>query len=100
MQTFLEKSDRVVLIRPAGADRVSGRQALAKARSQIGAPYDLPGTVGLPEAGQFYCSELAAWSVGMEVDREGPGEVLHPVAMQDLGATLFDSDARGLVTVR
>jgi hypothetical protein len=91
LKSFLDKADRVVLIRPAGADRVSGQQALAKARTQIGAPYDLLGTVGLPEPGKFYCSELAAWSVGIEVDREGPDAVVHPVAMRDFGAVLFDS---------
>jgi len=92
LHAFLEDADRVLLIRPADSDRASGRRALAKARAQIGAPYDLLGTVGLPELGKFYCSELAAWSVGMEVDREGPGEVLHPATMTRFGAVLFDSD--------
>ncbi|HEY2252828.1 MAG TPA: YiiX/YebB-like N1pC/P60 family cysteine hydrolase [Planctomycetaceae bacterium] len=95
LHAFLEEADRVVLIRPAEADRASGRMALANARSQIGAPYDLLGTMGLPEAGKFYCSELAAWSVGMEVDREGPGAVLHPAAMTEYGEVLFDSDLGG-----
>jgi uncharacterized protein YycO len=94
LQSFLEEADRVVLIRPTGANRVSGRQALAKARSQIGAPYDLFGTVGLPEEGKFYCSELAAWSIGREVDREGPEEILHPAAMSEFGTVRFDSDWR------
>jgi hypothetical protein len=94
LHAFLEEADRVLLIRPADANLASGRQALAKARGQIGAPYDLLGTLGLPEAGKFYCSELAAWSAGMEVDRDGPGEVLHPAAMSQLGTVLFDSDQR------
>jgi hypothetical protein len=94
LQHFLEEADRAVLVRPAGANRESGRLALFKARSQIGAEYDFLGTVGFPEAGKFYCSELAAWSVGREVDREGPGEILHPAAMVQLGEVLFDSDWR------
>lgn len=94
LYAFLEEADRVVLIRPAKADRASGRAALAKARGEIGAPYDLLGTLGLPEAGKFYCSELAAWSVGMEVDREGRGGVLHPAEMTEFGRILFDSDQR------
>ena len=94
LQRFLEEADRVVLVRPAGASREAGRLALFKARSQIGAEYDFLGTVGFPEAGKFYCSELAAWSIGREVDREGPGEILHPAAMLQLGEVLFDSDWR------
>jgi len=89
---FLEEADRVVLIRPANSDRESGRRALAKARGEMGAPYDLLGTMGMPEAGKFYCSELAAWSVGMEVDHEGAGEVLHPAEMAKFGTVQFDSD--------
>jgi len=92
LRGFLQGADRVLLVRPA--DWRLGREALAKARSQIGAPYDLMGTVGLPEKWKFYCSELAAWSVGMEVDREGPGEVLHPAAIPQFGTVLFDSDLR------
>ncbi|MBI3863106.1 MAG: hypothetical protein HY290_14540 [Planctomycetia bacterium] len=92
LRAFLEDADRVLLIRPSGADRESGRRALARARSQIGAPYDLLGTVGLPEQGKFYCSELAAWSIGIEVDRDGPADVLHPAQMSQFGAVLFDSD--------
>ena len=101
LHEFLEEADRVVLVRPAKADRASGRQALAKARSQIGAPYDLLGTMGLPEPDKFYCSELAAWSVGMEVDLEGPAEILHPAEMPEFGTVLFDSNVQyGLMPVK
>jgi len=94
LASVLEESDRVILIRPTGVDRAAGREALARARTQIGAPYDLLGTIGLPAADKFYCSELAAWSVGMEVDRDGPAYVLHPISMLEHGAVLFDSDTR------
>jgi len=94
LQSFLEGADRVLLIRPTDADSVSGRQALEKARAQIGAPYDFLGTVGLPDERKFYCSELAAWSAGREVDRDGPGEVLQPAAMPQFGTVLFDSESR------
>jgi hypothetical protein len=62
----------------------------AKARPQS-LPCDLPGTMGLPEAGKFHCSELAAWSVGMEVDREARAN-LH--AGLEFGVVLFDSASR------
>ena len=91
LQDFLKPADRVQLIRPLDVDRAAGRRALARARSQIGAPYDLLGTVGLPEPGEFYCSELAAWSAGIDVDTDGAGEVLHPANMSKYGTVLFDS---------
>jgi hypothetical protein len=91
LQSFLEDADRVLLVRPNGADTDAGQQALKRARSMIGKPYDFLGTVGVPERDKFYCSELAAWSCGQEVDREGLANVLHPEAMTQLGTVLFDS---------
>jgi len=55
------------------------------------------GTVGLPDERKFYCSELAAWSVGREVDREGLGAVLQPAAMSQFGSVLFDSQSLALI---
>jgi hypothetical protein len=91
LQDFLKAADRVQLIRPIDADRAAGRRTLARARSQIGAPYDLLGTVGMPDPGEFYCSELAAWSAGIDVDADGVDKVLHPADMSKYGNVLFDS---------
>src|SRR5206468_1643068 len=68
LDEFLEDSDRVSLVRPRGLDVRAGRRALDRARSQVGAPYDVGGTVGLPDKSAYYCSELAAWSIGRDVD--------------------------------
>lgn len=94
LHNFLEGADRVILIRPDGAAVVSGRAALGKARSQIGAPYDHLGTIGLPEPEKFYCSELAVWSVGHETDVEGVRHIFHPADMPRYGTVLFDSESR------
>jgi hypothetical protein len=94
LQAFLEGADRVLLVRPANADTASGRIARDKARSRIGAPYDFLGTMGLPDKDRFYCSELAAWSAGRDVDRDGPDEILYPDAIPRLGTVLFDSEPR------
>lgn len=92
--SFLNAADRVVLIRPRGAGVHLGRLALRRARSKVGVPYDFLGTVGLPDTDRFYCSELAAWSVGEDVDVRGPEQVLHPASMSKLGTVLFDSGKR------
>lgn len=94
LDEFLDDSDRVALVRPRGVDVTGGRQALKKARSRIGASYDLLGTVGMPDGTAFYCSELAAWSIGREVDLEGPENVLHPTSLREFGTVLFESESR------
>lgn len=94
LREFLERSDRVQLIRPTGANAADGHEALVKAGSRIGAPYDFLGTVGAPSDDRFYCSELAAWSTGRIVDLQGPRHVLHPAKMSELGTVLYDSESR------
>lgn len=94
LDKFLRESHRLVLVQPNTWTPERGRVALAKARAQMGKKYDYLGVVGLPARDSWYCSELAAWSMGIEVNRKGPKHVLHPRHMQRYGAVLFDSGQR------
>lgn len=91
LQAFLDGADRVVLVRPADRDLEALRDALAKARTQIGSAYDYLGTVGYPTPGEFYCSELAVWSIGRDVDVAGLENVIEPAALLETGTVLYDS---------
>ena len=94
LEPFLRDSHRVQLIRPSGWTTESGAAALARAREAVGKKYDLFGIVGAPSSDHFYCSELAVWSMEIEVDRAGPHHVLHPRNLHELGTLLFDSRER------
>lgn len=60
----------------------------------MGKKYDFLGVVGLPARDSWYGSELAAWSMGIEVNRKGAKHVLHPRQLQRYGAVLFDTGQR------
>ncbi len=94
LKKFLHESHRVVLIQPPGFDRAKGKSTVARARGKIGEGYDFLGTVGLPDDKRWYCSELAVWASGTEVDHIGPKNVLHPKSMLKLGKVLFDTGQR------
>jgi uncharacterized protein YycO len=94
LSRFLEESHRVVLVRPEGWTPASGRQALDRAVEQIGKGYDFLGIIGVPSKKRWYCSELACWSMGLEVDRLGAHRVIHPRKLVKLGTVLFDSGQR------
>ena len=94
LEKFLTESHRVVLIQPFGFDRGKGLATVARARSKIGEGYDFLGIVGLPSDKRWYCSELAVWASGTEVDKIGPQNVLHPKSMLKLGKVLFDTGQR------
>jgi Permuted papain-like amidase enzyme, YaeF/YiiX, C92 family len=91
---FLRESHRVQIVRPEGWTAERGAAAVARARGAIGKGYDFLGIVGVPSADHFYCSELALWSMGIEVDRAGPHRVLHPRHLDRHGQLLFDSRER------
>ncbi len=94
LEKFLHESHRVVLIQPPGFDRAKGQATVARARGKIGEGYDFLGTVGLPDDKRWYCSELAVWASGTEVDHIGPKNVLHPKSMLKFGKVLFDTGQR------
>jgi hypothetical protein len=94
LRQFLRETHRLVLIRPAQWTLDGGLTAVEKARNEIGKKYDYLGVVGLPKRDNWYCSELAAWSIGVSVHRKGPNHVLHPRNMHLLGDVLFDTGPR------
>lgn len=61
LDRYLSESHRVLIIEPDGWSPERGREALARARSQVGAGYDYLGIVGAPDDERFYCLELTAW---------------------------------------
>lgn len=91
---FLDMSHRVVLVQPEGWTPETGREALAKARGELGKKYDFSGLIGLPSAKRWYCSELAAWCWGREANQFGPWNVIHPRRLLKMGTVLFDSGPR------
>lgn len=94
LEKFLLETHRLVLINPPDWTPSKGKTTLARARSKIGQGYDFLGTVGLPDKERWYCSELAIWASGLEVNRIGPKNVLHPKSMLKLGKVLFDTGQR------
>ena len=94
LDKFIHDTHRLIIIRPQNWTPDRGTEAVAKAREKVGSGYDYLGIVGAPQKSHFYCSELAAWSMGLRVDRNGPHRVLHPKDMHRYGAILFDSGER------
>ena len=94
LKKFLHESHRVALIQPLDWTHTKGKTTVARARGKIGEGYDFLGAVGLPDNKRWYCSELAVWASGTEVDHIGPENVLHPKPMPALGKVLFASNQR------
>jgi len=92
---FLDKAHRLILVRPKWAKGKAGWEALLKARSLVGKPYNFSGIFGVKLTDSYYCSELA-----VEIYRTHFGKkdlipaVVTPVNLLEWGKILYDSGAR------
>lgn len=99
LEALLSRNRHVLVVRPAGVDAAASARAVERARSQLGAPFDLWGLVGYPQEDRWYCSELAYWASGLQ-DRLGPRTVLFPSRLVELGEVLYYSGRRDDPQVR
>ena len=92
LYAFIEKSHRLIVIRPRWSNPQTRRKAILRARKFIGKKYDFLGTVGFNNPERFYCSELAVeiykpWHTS--ADRLP--EVIKPGELYLWGRILYDS---------
>lgn len=92
LQSFVDKSYRLLIIRPRWQDDENGPLAWKKALKLVGKNYDFLGTIGFNYPKRFYCSELAVsiykpWFNG----KEKFPRVIKPGEMYLYGRVLYDS---------
>tara|TARA_B100000686_G_scaffold308063_1_gene348750 strand:+ start:872 stop:1405 length:534 start_codon:yes stop_codon:yes gene_type:complete len=94
LRKFLSQCHRIVLVQPEVWTTQKGNRAVTRVRDKLGEKYDFLGIIGLPSEKRWYCSEIAVWSMGIPVNRQGPQNILHPRSMLKMGKVLFDSGQR------
>lgn len=92
---FINKSHRVILIRPIWSNNKTMHAAVNKSRSLIGKKYDFLGTIGLNDPEKYYCSELTVYAYS---DFHRPYDklprVIEPGQLYLWGQVLYDSRPR------
>tara|TARA_R110002096_G_scaffold44526_13_gene120559 strand:+ start:156017 stop:156589 length:573 start_codon:yes stop_codon:yes gene_type:complete len=90
LESLLRRNRYAVIVRPVNATPEAGQQALARARSVLGAKFDHLGLIGVDDDEQFYCSELIAWA--SEID-DVP-RIVTPAELFERGEVIYLSGAR------
>jgi hypothetical protein len=97
LMEFIDKSHRVMLLRPIWSEKNpdAGPRALASAKEYVGRKYDFLGTVGIDSKKRFYCSELAFQSYRdfFEAKQDIP-KFIEPDQLHLWGTILYDSRPR------
>lgn len=92
LEEFIEKSYRVIVIRPRWRSDENGQLAWQEAKRLVGRDYDFLGTIGFSYPDRYYCSELAVvvyqqWHSPIE---KFP-RVIKPGELYLFGEILYDS---------
>jgi len=92
---FIDKSYRVLVIRPRWSTPERSHIAVEKARDLVGKDYDFLGTIGFNNPSRYYCSELAVdiyneW----HVSTEKIPLVIKPGELYLWGGIIYDSMPR------
>jgi uncharacterized protein YycO len=91
---FINKSQRIMLVRSVWANGDAANNAVVKARTLLGRPYDFLGLLGANIPNEYYCSELAIEIYRPAIRPED--RIPRPVAPGQLhywGRILFDTGA-------
>jgi hypothetical protein len=94
MRELVAEAFRLQIIRPREWDERSGRDAVERARTRVGARYDWLGTLGAQMDERFYCTELALDAYRARERGWMPAGVVHPRHMRRYGEVVFDSGSR------
>ncbi len=84
----------MIIVRPTGMTAADQAEALARARSQIGAPYDIGGMFGVDAPEKFYCSELVYWASQTEARSGRRERVITPSDLMRYGEVIYWSGKR------
>jgi len=94
LEQFVARNHLVLVVRPSNMTAADGRQAVARARSKVGAPFDATGMFGLDDPDRFYCTELVYWA-SQTAARTGSHErVVTPSDLMKYGEVIYWSGER------
>ncbi|MBL9020209.1 MAG: hypothetical protein JNL83_38845 [Myxococcales bacterium] len=94
LEQLVGRNHYVIVVRPTGMTAADQSEALARARSVLGAPYDIGGMFGFETPGKYYCSELVFWASQTEA-RSGRHEtVVTPSDLMKYGEVIYWSGKR------
>jgi hypothetical protein len=95
LEKFVDKSHRVLLIRPVWSEGDRGNQAVKEAMKLLGKKYDLPGTLGINMSDAYYCSELCIYVYrNYQTEKDELPHVIEPGQLYLWGTVLYDSRPR------
>jgi Permuted papain-like amidase enzyme, YaeF/YiiX, C92 family len=94
IEQFMQRNHFVIVVRPSSMTAADGVEAVARARTRLGAKFDATGMFGIDNPERFYCTELVYWASQTEA-RSGRHEiVVTPSDLMKYGEVIYWSGKR------
>ena len=91
---LVDRNHYVIVVRPSGMTAADEALALARARTRLGAPFDITGMIGVDHADAYYCSELVYWASQTEAHSGRHERVITPADLMKYGEVIYWSGKR------
>ncbi len=91
LENLLARNHLVIVVRPTGLTQEQRLASVERARSQVGAKFDIGGMLGAGADDRFYCSELVLWASGLDGTA---GAVVTPSELVQHGEVVYYSGQR------
>lgn len=94
LAALLERNHYAIVIRPSRMTAAAQAAALARARAQVGTPFDNAGMIGFDDPDRFYCSELVYWASDTAARHGRTETVITPAGLMAYGEVVYWSGER------
>jgi len=94
LEQLIQRNHYIIIVRPNKMTAVERSISVARARSKIGAAFDVRGMFGFDNPDAFYCSELVYWAADVGRRFHDSQLVVTPPEMMQFGQVVYWSGER------
>lgn len=94
LHQLLDRNHYVIVVRPANMTAQDQHEAVLRARTKVGKPFDVGGMFGIDNPDQFYCSELVYWASQTAARNASHERIVTPADLMKYGEVIYWSGKR------
>jgi hypothetical protein len=94
LQQLVGRNHYVLVVRPSHMTAAEQTEAVARARTKVGAAFDYTGMFGFDARDRWFCSELVAWASQTEARNHVHETVMTPPDLMKYGEVIYWSGKR------
>lgn len=94
LSQLVGRNHYVIVVRPSNMTAAEQHEAVLRARTKLGAKFDITGMFGVDNKDEYYCSELVYWASQTEARGFARERVVTPSDLMKFGEVIYWSGKR------